>query len=107
MQPAPPQHGLVCASAFDAIVAVYMGKIFLEAWGIFCQTRAMDLLQRTYELIEKSELSQRQIAAGAGVKRDWLAKLIQGRIRSPGTPKVQSVYNFLRSPQAQRARRAA
>jgi transcriptional regulator with XRE-family HTH domain len=64
----------------------------------------MDLLQRTYDLIDKSGLSQRQIAAGAGVKRDWLAKFAQRRIRSPGTPKVQAVHNFLRSYKPPRSR---
>jgi hypothetical protein len=55
----------------------------------------MDLLQQTYRLIEKTELSQRQIAAGAGVGRDWFAKFAQRRIKSPGVPKVQRVYDFL------------
>jgi hypothetical protein len=57
----------------------------------------MDLLQRTYDLIDQSPLSQRQIAAGAGVERDWFAKFAKRRIPSPGVTKVQAVYNFLRS----------
>jgi hypothetical protein len=56
----------------------------------------MDLLQRTYELIESAtDMSQREIAAGAGVKRDWFAKFSQRAIKSPGVPKVQKVHDFL------------
>lgn len=55
----------------------------------------MDLLQRTYDLIDQSDLSQRKIAAGAGVRRDWFAKFKQRRIKSPGVPKVQAVHDFL------------
>jgi predicted XRE-type DNA-binding protein len=64
----------------------------------------MDLLQRTYELIDQSPLSQRQIAAGAGVGREWFAKFSQRRIPSPGVTKVQAVYDFLRSKKSIRAR---
>jgi hypothetical protein len=50
----------------------------------------MDLLQRTYELIDLAkDMSQREIAAGAGVKRDWYAKFEQRAIKSPGVPKVR------------------
>lgn len=72
-----------------------MGKILLYSRVKFCQNPGMDLLQRTYELLEGTKLSQRQIAAGAGVGREWLAKFMQRRIRSPGTPRVQAVHNFL------------
>lgn len=67
----------------------------------------MDLLKSTYELIEQSELSQREIAAGAGVKRDWFAKFAQRKIDSPGTPKVQAVYEFLRTRKTRATNRAA
>lgn len=84
-----------------------MGKIFLAIWVIFFQNRAMDLLQRTYELLDQTKLSQRQIAAGAGVKRDWLAKFMQKAIASPGAPKVQAVHNFLLSVKSGKQRSRA
>jgi predicted transcriptional regulator len=85
-----------------------MGNIFLASWVTLCQTLAMDLLKSTYELIAANkELSQREIAAGAGVKRDWFAKFVQGKIRSPGTPKVQAVYEFLRAKRVRARDRAA
>jgi hypothetical protein len=68
----------------------------------------MDLLKRTYELIDQAkDLSQREIAAGAGVKRDWFAKFVQRKISSPGTPKVQAVYEFLRAKRTRASDRAA
>lgn len=57
--------------------------------------RSMDLLQRTYELIDGTALTYREIAAGAGVDVNWFAKFKQKRIRSPGVPKVQAVHDFL------------
>lgn len=67
----------------------------------------MDLLQRTYELIELTDLSQREIAAGAGVKRDWFAKFAQRNIKSPGAPKVQAVHDFLSKKSSRDRRHAA
>lgn len=84
-----------------------MGNIFLATWVTLCQNQAMDLLKSTYELIEQTELSQREIAAGAGVKRDWFAKFSQRKIQSPGTPKVQAVYEFLRAKRTRSNNRAA
>jgi len=55
----------------------------------------MDLLQRTYDLMEASKLRQREIAAGAGVKLDWFRKFMQRRIPEPGVTKVQAVHDFL------------
>lgn len=60
----------------------------------------MDLLQRTYELIDQcrtgeKKLTRWQIADGAGVGREWFAKFARRSIKSPGVPKVQAVYDFL------------
>jgi predicted XRE-type DNA-binding protein len=55
----------------------------------------MDLLQRTYELIDQSKLSRRQIAVGAGVERSWFRKFAKRDIPSPGVQKVQAVHDFL------------
>lgn len=84
-----------------------MGNIFLATWVTLCQNRVMDLLKSTYELIAQTDLSQREIAAGAGVKRDWFAKFVQGKIQSPGAPKVQAVYEFLRAKKTRTRDRAA
>lgn len=53
------------------------------------------LLDRTYKLLEASKLTYEEIANGAGVKFDWLAKFKQGRINEPGVSKVQLVHDFL------------
>lgn len=55
----------------------------------------MNLLERTYELLDGSGLTQREVAEGAGVGIDWLAKFAQRRIPSPGVQKVQAVHDFL------------
>jgi hypothetical protein len=55
----------------------------------------MDLLQRTYELVDGSELNQREIAEGAQVGLEWFRKFMQRRIPSPGVTKVQAVHDFL------------
>lgn len=85
------------------MLADWVGKVLLAQWVTFCQYLAMDLLQRTYELIDKTSLTRRQVAAGAGVKIDWFAKFKQRRIESPGAPKVQAVYDFLRTGKQARA----
>ena len=66
----------------------------------------MDLLQQTYELLEKSDKTYREIADGAGVGLQWFCKFKQRRIKSPGVPKGQAVYDFLRGETA-RSERAA
>ena len=55
----------------------------------------MDLLQRTYELVDRTQLSQREVAAGAKVGLEWFRKFMQRRIPSPGVTKVQAVHDFL------------
>lgn len=53
------------------------------------------LLSRTQRLLEESGLTYRQIAAGAVVDMEWLAKFKQNRIGEPGVNKVQRVHDFL------------
>lgn len=55
----------------------------------------MSLLQRTYELLERSDLTREEIAKGAGVGIDWLKKFAGQRIPEPGVKKVQAVHDFL------------
>lgn len=62
---------------------------------MFYYDPAMDLLTKTYDLIEKSPLTYRQIADGASVDFNWFAKFKQRRINSPGVSKVQAVHDFL------------
>jgi transcriptional regulator with XRE-family HTH domain len=53
------------------------------------------LLDRTYKLLEATNLTYEEIATGAGVKFDWLAKFKQRHITEPGVSKVQAVHDFL------------
>lgn len=56
-----------------------------------------NLLGVTYQLLDASDLTYREIAAGAGVDINWVAKLKQRGIGEPGVTKVQAVYDFLSS----------
>lgn len=55
------------------------------------------LLDVTYRLLDACELTYREIAAGAGVDINWVAKFKQRAIAEPGVMKVQAVYDFLRT----------
>jgi hypothetical protein len=97
-----------------SIVANYRGNGLLAIVVTLYYARRMDLIQRTYELIDgaKSSLTSREIADGAGVDINWFNKFRQRRIDSPGAPKVQAVYDFLCSKTGRRragsdARKAA
>jgi transcriptional regulator with XRE-family HTH domain len=57
--------------------------------------RPKSLLKVTYKLFKKSGLSYRQIAAGACVDVNWVAKFAQGKIDDPGVKKIQKVHDFL------------
>lgn len=54
-----------------------------------------NLLERTYQLLDSSELTYSEIADGAGVDINWLAKFKQRAIGEPGISKVQGVHDFL------------
>jgi hypothetical protein len=66
-----------------------------------------NLLELTYQLLDESQLKYREIAAGAGVDINWLAKFKQRAIGEPGVTKVQAVYDFLRSKRNTRDRKHA
>lgn len=53
------------------------------------------LLDRTYRLLSSSDLTYHQIASGAQVDVNWLAKFKQQAIDEPGVKKVQRVHDFL------------
>jgi hypothetical protein len=53
------------------------------------------LLDRTYRLLDATDLTYRQVAAGADVDMNWLAKFKQRAIAEPGVGKVQRVHDFL------------
>jgi hypothetical protein len=53
------------------------------------------LLDRTYHLLAGTKLTYQQIAVGASVDINWLAKFKQRRIDEPGINKVQAVHDFL------------
>ena len=53
------------------------------------------LLDRTYRLLSRSDLTYHEIAAGAQVDINWLAKFKQQAIEEPGVKKVQRVHDFL------------
>jgi hypothetical protein len=54
-----------------------------------------NLLDQTYRLLDKSALTYREIAAGAGVDFNWFLKFKFRRIAEPGVSKVQAVFDFL------------
>ena len=54
-----------------------------------------NLLERTYRLLDDSDLTYAQISAGAGVDINWLSKFKQRAIGEPGVSKVQGVHDFL------------
>lgn len=53
------------------------------------------LLARTLHLLDALNLSYREIAEGAQVDKNWVAKLVQGHIEEPGVNKIQRVHDFL------------
>lgn len=59
------------------------------------------LLARTYRLLEQAKaespeiVSYPEIAKGAGVNENWVAKFVQRNIAEPGVTKVQRVHDFL------------
>jgi len=55
------------------------------------------LLSRTLRLLRATKLTYRQVADGASVDTEWLAKFKQGHIKEPGVNKVQRVHDFLTS----------
>lgn len=54
-----------------------------------------NLLENTYKLIAESPLTQKQIAAGAGVNYWWFIKFAQKNLPNPGIKQVQQVHDFL------------
>lgn len=63
-----------------------------------------NLLGRTYQLLDQSDLNCREIAAGTGVDINWLFKFKKRSIGEPGVKKVQAVYDFLRLSGKKRVR---
>lgn len=63
------------------------------------------LLDKTFQLLDATDLTYRQIAKGAAVDMNWLAKFKQGAIKEPGVQKVQRVHDFLLAYQGIRAPR--
>ena len=59
-----------------------------------------NLLEKTYQLLEATDLTYRQIAAGASIDSNWLAKFKQRQIKEPGVGKVQRVHDFLSAYEA-------
>ena len=53
------------------------------------------LLEKTYQLLDTSKLTYREIAIGAAVDINWLGKLKQRAIGDPGVGKVERLYKFL------------
>ena len=53
------------------------------------------LLEDTQRLLKSAKTPRREIARGAAVGNEWLAKFSQGRINDPGVRKVQRLHDFL------------
>lgn len=58
-------------------------------------TDSVGLLGRTYQLLDATNLTYREISRGTGLDREWLAKLKQRRIGEPGVSKVERLHDFL------------
>jgi hypothetical protein len=58
------------------------------------------LLESTYRLLDATDLTYRQVASGAAVDMNWLAKFKQRAINEPGVGKVQRVHDFLAAYEA-------
>ena len=56
---------------------------------------AEPLLARTYRLLDIVDVSYGEIAAGAQVDKNWVAKFVTRSIDEPGVNKVQRVHDFL------------
>lgn len=54
-------------------------------------------LEATKMRLKLREGTLREVAAGAGVDYEWLAKFSQGVIVDPGVTKVEKVYRYLDS----------
>jgi len=57
----------------------------------------MDILTETMILLKESKQKRREIASGAGVGFEWLAKLAQERIPDPGIIRVQKLHKYLKN----------
>jgi hypothetical protein len=57
--------------------------------------QTQSLLERTYCLLDSTDLTYREVAEGASVDMNWLAKLKQRQIIEPGVLKIQRVHDFL------------
>lgn len=57
----------------------------------------MNLLDKTRVLLSvaKSQMSLREIAAGAGVGFEWLRKFDDGTSKHPSVVRVQSLHDYL------------
>lgn len=53
------------------------------------------LLQRTYRLLDASDLTIREIADGAGINFHWLGKFKQKAFKDPGVTRVERLHQFL------------
>lgn len=53
------------------------------------------LLDRTYSLLDSSDLTIREISDGAGVNYHWLGKLKQRAFTDPGINRIERVYRYL------------
>jgi hypothetical protein len=53
------------------------------------------LLDRTYELLDSTELSVPEVASGAEVGAEWLKKLRSRCIEDPSVNRIQRLHDFL------------
>lgn len=66
---------------------------------------SMNLLERTYALLDKTALTREEISKGADVGIDWLKKFAGRHIPEPGVKKVQAVHDFLAQAHRKRSKR--
>jgi transcriptional regulator with XRE-family HTH domain len=63
--------------------------------------RTKDLLEQLHGDPQEGKFTYEDIADGAKVGREWLAKFAIGQIPEPGVNKVQRVHDFLSRASAQ------
>ena len=59
-----------------------------------------NMLEDTYKLLAECDLTQKEIASGAGVNYWWFIKFAQRNLNNPTINRVQKVYDFLHERQA-------
>ena len=58
------------------------------------------LVERTHDLLDESDLTWKEICAGAEVGYHWLNKFAGRHFKNPGADRVERLHNFLAEQKA-------